>query len=59
MAVAGLNSKDLGRGNGLAIESTSWNPEDLVSAAAGHRSSALRTLNYCVVLPRWCCAVPG
>ena len=30
-----------------------------VSAAAGRRSSALSTLNYCVVLPRWCCAVPG
>ena len=22
------------------------------------RSSALSTLNYCVVLPPWCCAVP-
>ena len=29
------------------------------STAAGPRSSALSTLNYCVVLHRWCCAVSG
>ena len=53
----------LGRGNDLAVESISRNPGGgvrfLVSAAAGRCSSALSTLNYCVVLPRWCCAVPG
>ena len=44
----------------IAVESRPRNPESgvrfLVSAAAGRRSSALNTLNYCVVLPRWCCA---
>ena len=52
-----------GRGNGLVVESRPRNLEvwGLIprSAAAGRRSSALSTLNYCVVLPRWCCVVPG
>ena len=49
----------LGRGNGLAVESRPGKPEIRGSiprsAAAGRRSSALSTLYYCVVLPRWCC----
>ena len=51
-----FKSSTIGRGNGLAVESTSRNPgagvRFLVSAAANRRSSALITLNYCLVLPR-------
>ena len=52
------------RGNGLAVKPMSRNPEgrgsiSRLGSRAGRRSSALSTLNYCVVLPRWFCAVAG
>ena len=59
--VMSAHAQDTGRGDGLAVESRPRNPgagvQFLVSAAAGRHSSALSTLNYCVVLTRWCCAV--
>ena len=48
---------------GLAVDSMSRNPERRGSiprlGSRGRRPSALSTLNYCVVRPRWFCAVPG
>ena len=61
--VPSIPSTIVGRGDGLEVEPMSRNPEGRVSIPRlGSRRSSLISIEHAellLVLPRWCCAVPG